>query len=121
MQRLRGGRRKWIDTNRKQGLAARLFFTGFFMKLNVVSAWRRYSARVTVHAAEFPGATGAALRFAPGQALATLLGGPPPRAVGFPPTCVPTSSWVGRSWALGTDFSPYGFSLTQGKAVFPYH
>lgn len=80
------------------------------MKLNVVSAWRRYSARVTVHAAEIPGATGAALRSAPGQAPATLLGGPPPRAAGFLPACVPTNSWVGQSWVPGTEFSPYGFS-----------
>ena len=71
------------------------------MKLNVVSAWRRYSARVTVHAAEFPWATGASLCYAPCQALATLFGAPPPWDVGFLPTYMPTSFWVGQSWVLG--------------------
>lgn len=77
---------------------------------------------MTVHAAEFPRATGAALCSAPCQALATLFGAPPPWDVGFLPTYVLHQLLGGSVLGAGPQNSVLMASHThQGKAIFLCH
>lgn len=68
------------DTNRKQGLAARCFFTSFFMKVNVVSGLEKVQCKsdhVLLNSHRLVGRLGAVHPKAR-QSLAALTGAPHP-------------------------------------------